>query len=112
MFRIASIAGNDYNVVVNKNNLCEEGNMATLSIRKLDNSIKCRLRIQAANHGVSMEEEARCILRSALLSEEVPNRLGTEIHQHFVQAGGINEDIVPPRSMPRPSLDLSDTKDR
>jgi plasmid stability protein len=33
--------------------------MATLNVRKLDESAYEQLRIRAANHGVSMEEEAR-----------------------------------------------------
>lgn len=40
--------------------------MATLTIRNLDESIKRRLRVRAAEHGVSMEEEARAILRASL----------------------------------------------
>jgi plasmid stability protein len=40
--------------------------MATLTIRQLDEKTKTRLRIRAAHHGRSMEEEAREILRSAL----------------------------------------------
>lgn len=40
--------------------------MAALTIRKLDESIKRRLRVRAAEHGVSMEEEVRVILRDAL----------------------------------------------
>lgn len=40
--------------------------MATLSIRNLPNEDHQALRIQAAQHGRSMEAEARAILRSAL----------------------------------------------
>ena len=40
--------------------------MATLTIRNLDETIKQRLREQAARHGHSMEEEARTILRKAV----------------------------------------------
>ena len=40
--------------------------MATLTIRNLDERTKTQLRIQAARHGRSMEEEARTILRSAI----------------------------------------------
>ena len=83
--------------------------MATLTIRKLDSTIKSRLRIQAAQHGISMEEEARRLLRKALIPEEVPNRLGSTINQHFVQAGGVDENIIPPRSMPRSAPDLHET---
>ncbi len=40
--------------------------MATMTIRNLDDEVKTRLRVQAAQHGQSMEEEARSILRLAL----------------------------------------------
>jgi plasmid stability protein len=36
--------------------------MATLTIRRLDPAVKERLRVRAAQHGHSMEEEARRIL--------------------------------------------------
>ena len=80
----------------------KEVSMATLTIRKLDDSIKRCLRIQAANHGVSMEEEARRILRRAFGQGEKTDRLGARIHGHFVRVGGVDkEGIIPPRSMPR-----------
>lgn len=40
--------------------------MASLIIRNLDETTKQALRLRAAQHGVSMEEEARRILKSAL----------------------------------------------
>ncbi|PWW00135.1 hypothetical protein DFR52_103337 [Hoeflea marina] len=40
--------------------------MATLTIRNLDDSVKQALRERAARHGVSMEEEARVLLRTGL----------------------------------------------
>jgi plasmid stability protein len=40
--------------------------MASITIRKLDERVKVRLRIRAAEHGRSMEEEAREILSSAI----------------------------------------------
>jgi plasmid stability protein len=44
--------------------------MASLSIRKLDDDILCLLRVQAAKHGVSMEEEVRQILKRAVSTPE------------------------------------------
>ncbi|MGC8731582.1 MAG: FitA-like ribbon-helix-helix domain-containing protein, partial [Halothiobacillaceae bacterium] len=46
--------------------------MAALTIRNVDESIKQLLRIRAAQHGVSMEEEARRILREALVRVSQP----------------------------------------
>ena len=40
--------------------------MPTLTIRRLDEKIKAKLRVQAAKNGRSMEEEAREILRTSL----------------------------------------------
>ena len=40
--------------------------MATLTIRNLDDEVKQALRERAARHGVSMEEEARVLLRFGL----------------------------------------------
>ncbi len=47
--------------------------MATLNVRKLDDETLVRLRVRAARHGVSTEEEARRILRRAV---SAPERLG------------------------------------
>ena len=40
--------------------------MASITIRNLDDHIKQRLRVRAATHGRSMEEEARDILRQVM----------------------------------------------
>lgn len=40
--------------------------MATLTIRRLDDSVKARLRVRAAQNGRSMEEEARELLTASL----------------------------------------------
>ena len=47
--------------------------MASITIRNLEDALKSRLRIQAAVHGRSMEDEARDILRSALSREPAPH---------------------------------------
>ena len=45
--------------------------MASISVRKLDDDTLARLRIRAAKHGISMEEEARRIIRRASSSIEI-----------------------------------------
>ncbi|BBF82339.1 FitA-like ribbon-helix-helix domain-containing protein [Asticcacaulis excentricus] len=40
--------------------------MASITIRNIDDALKERLRIRAATHGHSMEEEARLILKQAV----------------------------------------------
>lgn len=84
--------------------------MATLTIRNLDDRLKSRLRLQAATHNRSMEEEARQILRRALQSS-VPSGedLGTRIHARFVALGDVRLDIEP-REPLRDPPDLSSPK--
>ncbi|PCJ34774.1 MAG: hypothetical protein COA75_12470 [Cellvibrionales bacterium] len=47
--------------------------MANLSVRKLDDEVVTELRIRAAQHGISMEEEVRRIIVQAV---SAPARLG------------------------------------
>jgi plasmid stability protein len=63
--------------------------MATLTIRQLDQKTKTRLRVRAAHHGRSMEEEAREILRSALIASPPPKgNLADAIRRRFAAFGG------------------------
>ena len=69
--------------------------MATLTIRKVDEKTKARLRVRAAHHGRSMEEEAREILRSALRSTAGAKQdLGSAIRKRFARFGGV--ELEPP----------------
>jgi plasmid stability protein len=43
--------------------------MTSITIRNLDDALKRRLRVRAAEHDRSMEEEARNILRCTLFAE-------------------------------------------
>lgn len=71
--------------------------MATLTIRDLEDSIKQRLRVRAASRNRSMEEEARQILRAALLEPVSPARgLGERIRARFAGFGDVKLN-VPPR---------------
>lgn len=73
--------------------------MATLTIRRLDENTKARLRVRAAHHGRSMEEEAREILRSAL---SAPPKSGKELVDNiralFAPLGGV--ELKLPRREP------------
>ena len=63
--------------------------MATLTIRQLDEKTKTRLRVRAAHHGRSMEEEAREILRSALTAASpAEGNLAEAIRRRFAAFGG------------------------
>jgi plasmid stability protein len=70
-----------------------------MTIRKLDERVKARLRVRAARHGRSMEEEARDILKGALLAEgpEAPN-LAQAIRKHIEPLGGA--DLTLPKRQP------------
>lgn len=64
--------------------------MANITIRNLDQQTKDRLRVRAAHHKRSMEEEARIILRSALAVEPRPVRnLADAIAARFRAVGGV-----------------------
>jgi antitoxin FitA len=62
--------------------------MASIIIRNIDESLKTRLRVQAARQGRSMEDEARQILRSALNgSRAQPTNLAAAIQARFAALG-------------------------
>jgi len=68
--------------------------MATLTIRQLDEKTKSRLRVRAAHHGRSMEQEAREILRSALTaSSPVKENLAETIQRRFAAFGGLEFEL-------------------
>ncbi len=66
--------------------------VASLSVRKIDQELYERLRVRAAHHGVSMEEEVRQILRRVVTA---PERLGDLALAYFGQDGVDLE--LPPR---------------
>jgi plasmid stability protein len=67
--------------------------MATLTIRQLDDKVKARLRVRAAQHGRSMEEEAREILRSALNASNAGRNLAEIVRRRFAPFGGVDLEI-------------------
>lgn len=83
--------------------------MASLTIRKLDEGVKSRLRVRAAHRGHSMEEEAREILSAAVAEESLSKRegVGTAIRRIVAPLGGVELDI-PPRLAEREPPDFSE----
>lgn len=68
--------------------------MATMTVRDIDDNLKARLRVQAAVHGRSMEEEARDILRAALSCEPVSGVSLVKALRGRVQAlGGVELEL-------------------
>ncbi|RTZ66942.1 MAG: plasmid stabilization protein [Aquificaceae bacterium] len=81
--------------------------MSMLTIRNIEESLKYELRIKAAKQGVSMEEQARIILREALVPKKRKKGLGSKIHQYFVGIDNVELEI-PKRTLPRPAPDFSE----
>ena len=75
--------------------------MASITIRNLDDSLKEALRRRAAGNRRSMEEEARQILKQAMLKDRVEKGLGSRLHAIAMEVGGWDDVVIPPRSMPR-----------
>jgi antitoxin FitA len=75
--------------------------VATLTIRDLDDELRVRLRVRAAERGRSMEAEVREILRDALTRPTAPDRLGSRIHQRFATIGGAELDLPTRTDLPR-----------
>lgn len=83
----------------------------SITIRNLDPALKERLRARAAQHGRSMESEARSILQGALvddLTQPLPpsGNLYERIRARFEPLGGVDLEL-PPREPARdpPSFD-------
>ena len=77
--------------------------MASITVRNLDEGLKRRLRIRAAENGRSMEQEARDILRAALDQEPSTGRdLASTIRARFAPLGGVELDLPPREPMREP----------
>ncbi len=92
--------------------------MASITIRRLDDDVKARLRIRAAEHRRSMEEEARIILRQAVMpgplfagspahcKSPAPRDLAAFTRECFAPFGGVELEL-PPRGLMREPPDFS-----
>jgi antitoxin FitA len=77
--------------------------MASMTIRDIDEKLKAKLRIQAARHGRSMEDEARDILRTALSVEASRTKgLVEAIRARIEPLGGVELEIAPREAMREP----------
>lgn len=62
--------------------------MASITIRKLDEQVKLKLRVRAAEHGRSMEEEAREILCNAMEKTPAKRRsVAQSIRKNLADSG-------------------------
>jgi antitoxin FitA len=78
--------------------------MASITIRQLPETTKRKLRIRAAQHGRSMEQEAREILQSALAQPDGPKDLGKAIREIFAPFGGVELQIPPREPITEPKI--------
>ena len=76
--------------------------MASITIRNLDDDVKTRLRVRAAEHHRSMEEEARLILREAVGQKKAPRNLADAIRARIAPLGGVDLELPPRMPMREP----------
>ncbi len=81
--------------------------MASITIRNLDDEVKTRLRVRAAEHHRSMEEEVRVILRDVVNGGRTsPRDLAKFTRECFAPFGGVELEL-PPRGLMREPPDFS-----
>ncbi|MGA3095585.1 MAG: plasmid stabilization protein [Bryobacteraceae bacterium] len=77
--------------------------MASITIRRLEDTVKTKLRLRAAGHGRSMEEEAREILKAGLRAKRLPRlNLAESIRRYVEPLGGVELALPPRESVRRP----------
>lgn len=88
--------------------------VASLVIRRLDDEVKARLRVRAAEHNRSMEEEAREILREVLTPDTgTPSWAGdlvSAIRSRFAPFGFVDDLVLPAREQLREPPDFGDDR--
>jgi antitoxin FitA len=76
--------------------------VAAVSIRNLDETVKRRLQVRAAQHGRSMEAEMRAILTEAVREPADAAGLFTGLLDRFGELGGVDLELAgrsePPRA--------------
>jgi antitoxin FitA len=92
----------------------EAPSMSSITIRNLDPAVKERLRVRAAQHGHSMEAEARRILQTTLKEPDRPptRNLYERIRARFEPLGGADDLELPPRLPDRDRPGLTDVRSR
>jgi len=80
--------------------------MASITIRNLEETTKRKLKVRAAMHGRSMEQEAREILKSAL--KTAPGKelnLAEAIRRRFAPLGGVELEPFPREPIRDPGIE-------
>jgi plasmid stability protein len=83
--------------------------MGTLTIRKIDDDLKEKLRVRAARHGRSMEAEVREIIAAAvdMPPAQATKGLATITHEMFAGLGW-DGSTLPSRDEPARYVDLDE----
>jgi len=77
--------------------------MATLTIPDLEDSVEAKLRVRAAKHGRSTEDEVRNILRAAVEEADTePENLYQAIRRIVEPFGGFELELPPREKMRDP----------
>ena len=82
--------------------------MSSITIRNLDDKLKASLRLRAARHGLSMEQEVRNILQTTLAADASPAHgveFALRINQRF-KGLGADALALPERLPARPVLNF------
>jgi len=75
--------------------------VAAVSVRDLDESVRERLRVRAAQHGRSMEAEIRAILTEAVTRPTDSRGLAQTLMARFGDLDGVELDLSPRIEAPR-----------
>jgi antitoxin FitA len=75
--------------------------MAAVSIRDLDDQVRERLRVRAAQHGRSMEAEIRAILTAAVSEPTSTAGFAPTLLARFGALGGVDLELPPRTATPR-----------
>ena len=82
--------------------------MASITIRNLDDDVKTRLRVRAAENHRSMEEEVRIILRDVVNGDRTgPRNLAAFTRECFAPLGGVELELPPRRGPMREPPDFT-----
>lgn len=76
--------------------------MTSITIKNLEEGVKQRLRRRAAEHGRSLEEELREILRNAAEEALPPRDLATVLRARVAPLGGIELELPPREPLREP----------
>lgn len=75
--------------------------MSTLTVKNLETDLTEKLRLAAASHGRTMEEEARSILHEQFKESSPVGGMGDRMHARFAAIGGIDLELPSRACVPR-----------